>query len=137
MRRATPRAGPAAESRVGQAWRLAMIGAGPVGLAAAARLIERGIDPVVLEAGASVGANLLDFGQVRLSSPWRYDIDPAMAEQLEAGGCSVGAAPAAGGGEACCGSAPGRAEPAVADRAAASAPAAVSAQAERTADCCG
>ena len=32
---------------------VAVIGAGPIGLAAAARLIERGIEPVVLEAGPS------------------------------------------------------------------------------------
>src|SRR5512134_965267 len=63
---------------------VAVIGAGPVGLAAAARLIERGIEPIVLEAAASVGANLLDYGHVRLFSPWRYDVDPAMAEQLKA-----------------------------------------------------
>lgn len=63
---------------------VAVIGAGPVGLAAAARLIERGIEPIVLEAAASVGANLLDYGHVRLFSPWRYDIDAAMRAQLEA-----------------------------------------------------
>lgn len=62
---------------------VAVLGAGPVGLAAAARLIERGIEPLVLEAGASVGASLLDYGHVRLFSPWRYDIDPAMAAMLE------------------------------------------------------
>lgn len=61
---------------------VAVIGAGPVGLAAAARLIERGIEPLVLEAGAQVGAHLLDYGHVRLFSPWRYDVDPAMAAQL-------------------------------------------------------
>ncbi|HSW26077.1 MAG TPA: NAD(P)-binding domain-containing protein [Burkholderiaceae bacterium] len=61
---------------------MAVIGAGPVGLATAARLIERGIEPLVLEAGASVGANLLDYGHVRLFSPWRYNVDPAMALQL-------------------------------------------------------
>ncbi len=61
---------------------VAVIGAGPVGLAAAARLIERGIEPVVLEAGSSVGASLVDYGHVRLFSPWRYDVDPAMAAQL-------------------------------------------------------
>lgn len=65
---------------------VAVIGAGPVGLAAAARLIERGIEPVVLEAAATVGANLVDYGHVRLFSPWRYDIDPAMAAQLKATG---------------------------------------------------
>nr|WP_298234745.1 NAD(P)-binding domain-containing protein [uncultured Azohydromonas sp.] len=65
---------------------VAVIGAGPVGLAAAARLIERGIEPLVLEAGAQVGAHLLDYGHVRLFSPWRYDIDPAMAAQLASTG---------------------------------------------------
>ncbi len=62
---------------------VAVIGAGPVGLAAAARLIERGIEPLLLEAGDSVGTNLLVYGHVRLFSPWRYDIDPAMRAQLE------------------------------------------------------
>jgi N-acetylglutamate synthase-like GNAT family acetyltransferase len=54
---------------------VAVLGAGPVGLAAAARLIERGIPFVVLEAASTVGANLVDYGHVRLFSPWRYDID--------------------------------------------------------------
>ncbi|MBI5275790.1 MAG: NAD(P)-binding protein [Burkholderiales bacterium] len=62
---------------------VAIVGAGPVGLAAAARLLERGLTPLVLEAGDSVGANLLDYGHVRLFSPWRYNVDPAMAAQLE------------------------------------------------------
>lgn len=65
---------------------VAVLGAGPVGLAAAAHLIERGLDFVVFEAAASVGANLLDYGHVRLFSPWRYDMDATMARQLgEAG----------------------------------------------------
>lgn len=62
---------------------VAVIGAGPVGLAAVARLIERGIEPLLLEAGDSVGASLLAYGHVRLFSPWRYDVDAAMAAQLE------------------------------------------------------
>ena len=62
---------------------VAVLGAGPVGLAAAARLIERGIEAIVLEAGAQVGANLLDYGHVRLFSPWQYNVDPAMAKLLE------------------------------------------------------
>ena len=62
---------------------VAVLGAGPVGLAAAARLIERGIPFVVLEAAQSVGANLADYGHVRLFSPWRYDIDASMARLLE------------------------------------------------------
>jgi len=62
---------------------VAVLGAGPVGLAAAAQLIERGIPFLILEAAATVGANLLDYGHVRLFSPWRYDIDPAMARLLQ------------------------------------------------------
>jgi N-acetylglutamate synthase-like GNAT family acetyltransferase len=62
---------------------VAIIGAGPVGLAAAARLIERGIEPLIFEAGAAVGAHLLDYGHVRLFSPWRYNVDPAVAAMLQ------------------------------------------------------
>ena len=62
---------------------VAVLGAGPVGLAAVARLIERGIQPLVLEAGEQVGANLLDYRHVRLFSPWRYNVDAAMAALLE------------------------------------------------------
>lgn len=65
---------------------VAVIGAGPVGLAAVARLIERGIEPLLLEAGNGVGANLRDYGHVRLFSPWRYDVDLAMAAQLDGTG---------------------------------------------------
>ncbi len=65
---------------------VAVIGAGPVGLAATARLIERGIDALLLEAAGSVGAHLLDHGHVRLFSPWRYGVDAAMAAQLQARG---------------------------------------------------
>ncbi len=61
---------------------VAVIGAGPVGLAAVARLLERGIEPLLLEAGEGVGTSLRDYGHVRLFSPWRYDIDHAMAAQL-------------------------------------------------------
>jgi hypothetical protein len=75
--------GPAEAPTAGRALPVAVLGAGPVGLAAAARLIERGIEPLIFEAGASAGAHLLDYGHVRLFSPWRYDIDAAMAALLE------------------------------------------------------
>lgn len=61
---------------------VAVIGAGPVGLAATARLLERGLQPLLLEAGAQVGSHLLDVAHVRLFSPWRYNVDTAMAAQL-------------------------------------------------------
>jgi len=54
---------------------VAVIGAGPVGLAAAAHLIESGETPIVFEAGSSVGASILQWEHVRLFSPWRYLID--------------------------------------------------------------
>ncbi|MFI9751120.1 NAD(P)-binding domain-containing protein [Streptomyces collinus] len=58
-----------------------VIGAGPVGLAAAARLVERGIEPLVLEAGPSAGTAVRDWAHVRLFSPWSEITDPA-AEKL-------------------------------------------------------
>lgn len=65
---------------------VAVLGAGPVGLAAAAKLVERGIPFVVLEAGNQVAANLLGYGHVRLFSPWKYNIDGSMAQLLGAAG---------------------------------------------------
>ena len=61
---------------------VAVLGAGPVGLAAAARLIERGMPFLLLEAASQVGAHLLDYGHVRLFSPWQYNVDASMAAQL-------------------------------------------------------
>ncbi len=58
-----------------------VVGAGPVGLAAAARLLERGIEPLVLEAGPSAGTAVRDWAHVRLFSPWAEVTDPA-AEKL-------------------------------------------------------
>lgn len=60
---------------------VAVIGAGPVGLAAAAHLLERGLEVVVLEAGASAGSAMHAWGHVRLFSPWRSVVDAA-AERL-------------------------------------------------------
>lgn len=65
---------------------VAVIGAGPVGMAAAAHLVERGIRPVIFERGASVGAALLEWGHVRVFSPWRYNIDAAARNLLERSG---------------------------------------------------
>ncbi|WAZ26641.1 NAD(P)-binding domain-containing protein [Streptomyces cinnabarinus] len=58
-----------------------VIGAGPAGLAAAAHLIDQGIEPVVLEAGQSAGAAVREWAHVRLFSPWAEVVDPA-AEKL-------------------------------------------------------
>lgn len=65
---------------------VAVIGAGPVGLAAAAHLLSRGLEPVVFESGEGVGASVRDWAHVRVFSPWEYDIDPTAAELLDAHG---------------------------------------------------
>ncbi len=63
---------------------VAVIGAGPIGLAAAANLLERGLEPLVLEAGPRVGASIRDWGHVELFTPWSYLVDPASRRLLEA-----------------------------------------------------
>jgi hypothetical protein len=63
-----------------------VVGAGPVGLAAAAHLLQRGLEPLVLEAGDDVASSLRSWGHVRLFSPWRYDVDKEAAKLLEAEG---------------------------------------------------
>ena len=59
-----------------------IVGAGPVGLAAAAHLVARGIPVRIYEAREAVGANMRDWGHVRLFSPWRYNIDEAARQLL-------------------------------------------------------
>jgi hypothetical protein len=66
-----------------------VIGAGPVGLSAAVRLLQRGLEPLILEAAADVAASPRDWGHVRLFSPWRYNVDKAAAELLESAGWSA------------------------------------------------
>ena len=65
---------------------LVIVGAGPVGLAAAAHAVERGLPVTVLEAGPTVGAAVLEWGHVRLFSPWSELVDDAAARLLEATG---------------------------------------------------
>jgi thioredoxin reductase len=65
---------------------IVVIGAGPVGLAAAAHLAERGLDFQVIEAGPQAGASIVQWGHVRVFSPWRYNIDAAARRLLEGQG---------------------------------------------------
>ncbi|MED3575217.1 NAD(P)/FAD-dependent oxidoreductase [Cytobacillus praedii] len=62
---------------------VAIIGAGPVGLAAAAQLVSRGQTFILLEGGSQVGANILTWGHIRLFSPWRYNVDKVAKSLLE------------------------------------------------------
>ncbi|RCK71480.1 flavoprotein [Desertihabitans brevis] len=59
-----------------------VVGAGPQGLAAAAHLLERGLEPLVLEAGEVPAAAVRGWGHVRLFSPWTELVDPASARLL-------------------------------------------------------
>lgn len=63
-----------------------VLGAGPVGLAAAAHLAQRQQPFLVLEAGPSIGHAIRQWGHVRLFSPWRYTVDSASRELLTAAG---------------------------------------------------
>jgi thioredoxin reductase len=63
-----------------------VIGAGPVGLAAAAHLADRGIPFTVLEAGDGPAAAVREWGHVRLFSPWRYNIDGVARRLLHEAG---------------------------------------------------
>lgn len=65
---------------------VAIVGAGPIGLAAAANLVERGIDFVVYESGADAGASIRKWAHITFFSPWRHLIDPASGRLLEATG---------------------------------------------------
>ncbi|HET9706109.1 MAG TPA: NAD(P)-binding domain-containing protein, partial [Vicinamibacterales bacterium] len=65
---------------------VAVIGAGPVGLAAAAHLVRYRQPFIVLEAGGEAGAAIRRWGHVRMFSPWRYTIDKAAQEMLEGTG---------------------------------------------------
>ncbi|EEL23514.1 FAD-dependent oxidoreductase [Bacillus toyonensis] len=62
---------------------VAIIGGGPVGVAAAAHLAKNGESFILLEAGENIGSNILTWGHVRLFSPWQYNIDKAALALLE------------------------------------------------------
>lgn len=62
---------------------LVVIGAGPIGLAAAAHARSRGLSTVVLEAGAGAGSSVREWGHVRLFSPWSELLDPVAVALLE------------------------------------------------------
>ena len=78
---------------------VAVIGGGPIGLAAAARLLARGLEPLVLEAGSEVGHAVRARGHIRMFLPLAFDTDaeaPALAPVAATGGgcCGPAKAPA-------------------------------------------
>jgi len=60
---------------------VAIIGGGPVGLAAAAHALDRDLTPIVLEAGDNVGQAVREWSHVRMFSHWGHNVDKA-AERL-------------------------------------------------------
>lgn len=61
---------------------VAVIGAGPVGLAAAAHLLEWGREPLILEASSQVGQHVREWAHVRMFSPWKLNVDEAARRLL-------------------------------------------------------
>ncbi|MDQ0302504.1 NAD(P)-binding protein [Ancylobacter polymorphus] len=56
---------------------IGIIGAGPVGLAAAAHAMRRGITPLIFERGPTVASALRSWAHVRVFTPWKYNVDAA------------------------------------------------------------
>lgn len=65
---------------------VAIIGAGPVGLAAAAHLLARGLTPLILEAGPKVGSSIEEWVHVKMFSSWQFNVDKEAAKLLLADG---------------------------------------------------
>ena len=63
-----------------------VIGAGPVGLAAAAHLKARGLNAIVLEKGSRAGHAIAEWGHVQVFTPWQYVTDKAVVQLLEQSG---------------------------------------------------
>ncbi|WP_404450679.1 NAD(P)-binding domain-containing protein [Virgibacillus necropolis] len=59
-----------------------VIGAGPVGLAAAAHLNAYNQRFLILEKGGNAGSNILEWGHVQLFSPWEFNIDESAKKLL-------------------------------------------------------
>lgn len=61
---------------------VAIVGAGPIGLAAAAHCAERSEPFVVLEAGSGPATSMRAWSHVPLFTPWRYNVDPVAESML-------------------------------------------------------
>jgi thioredoxin reductase len=72
-----------------QEFPVAIIGGGPIGLAAAANLAERGVPFRVYEAGEAVGASMRNWGHVRIFTTWEQSVDPVSRRLLEGSGWTL------------------------------------------------
>ena len=67
---------------------LAIVGAGPIGLEAAALALDHGFDVHVFEQG-DVGSHPIAWGHVRMFTPWRMNLGPAATRRLARAGWSA------------------------------------------------
>lgn len=65
---------------------IAILGAGPVGLEAAAAALETGHPFTIYERAATIAGNLRDWGHVRMFSPWSLNVSPRLRRLLAAQG---------------------------------------------------
>ncbi|WP_028595051.1 NAD(P)-binding domain-containing protein [Paenibacillus assamensis] len=65
---------------------IAIIGGGPVGLAAAAHLVSKGESFVLFETANEIAGNINRWSHVRLFSPWQFNIDKVATQLLEENG---------------------------------------------------
>jgi hypothetical protein len=73
--------------------RIAIIGAGPIGLEAAVYARALGYEVILFERGEQIAENVKSWGFLRLFSPWSANITPLARRSLIAGGCSPPVAP--------------------------------------------
>ncbi|HEV7805326.1 MAG TPA: FAD-dependent oxidoreductase [Solirubrobacteraceae bacterium] len=62
--------------------RIAIVGAGPIGLEAALAATRRGDDFTVYESAATVGGHVRGWGHVRTFTPWSMNVSPRMRAAL-------------------------------------------------------
>lgn len=66
--------------------RVAILGAGPIGLDAALACLDNGWPCTVYESAASVAANVTAWSHIRLFTPWSMNVSPRMLAYLNAAG---------------------------------------------------
>ena len=69
--------------------RLAILGAGPIGLDAALAAAERSLPFTVFEAADEVGGHLRSWGHLRLFTPWSLNVSARMRAHLKRAGVPV------------------------------------------------
>jgi NADPH-dependent 2,4-dienoyl-CoA reductase/sulfur reductase-like enzyme len=69
--------------------RVAVLGAGPIGLEAALACAERGLPCRVYEAAPTVAGHVRRWGHVRVFTPWDMNVSDRMAAALRAAGAEV------------------------------------------------